>query len=60
MFEIALLKAASELDNEFEFDNEFVPFCNSPWVKGILVVIPNGSRLCLRVLYGTSCRLASL
>ena len=39
---------------------EFVPFCNCPWVKGILVLIPNGSRLCVRVLYGTSCRLASL
>ena len=30
---------------------EFVPFCNCPWVERILVVIPNGCWLCVRVQY---------
>ena len=31
----------------------FVPFCNCPWVERILVVIPNGCWLCVRVQYST-------
>jgi len=53
MFEIAFLKAASELDNAIS-SWELVPFCNCPWVEGILVVIPIGCWLSVRVLCGTS------
>ena len=35
---------------QFYFPWQFIPFCNCPWVEGILVVIPNGCRQCVRVL----------
>ena len=35
MFEIAFLKAESELDNAIFW--QFIPFCNCPWVEGILL-----------------------
>ena len=50
MFEIAFSKAASEFECYIPW--EFIPLCNCPWVEGILVVIPYGCRLCVRVLYG--------
>ena len=49
MFEIAFLKAASELDNSV-FLGSLFHSVDCPWVEGILVVIPNGCRQCVRVL----------
>ena len=35
---------------QFYFPWQFIPFCDCPWVEGILVVIPNGCLQCVRVL----------
>ena len=41
---------SSQWFGQFYFPWQFIPFCNCPWVEGILVVIPNGCRQCVRVL----------
>ena len=41
---------SSQWVGQFYLPGQFIPFCNCPWVVGILVVIPNGCRQCVRVL----------
>ena len=41
---------SSQWVGQFYFPWQFIPFCDCPWVEGILVVIPNGCRQCVRVL----------